>query len=103
MVQPPFSGPIRCRPGTQRATDDPGPALTPQALAALHAQCFETPRPWDAATFRDLLTKTGVQLSTLDQAFILTRTATGEAEILTLAVAPARRRRARSSRSARNR
>jgi tRNA threonylcarbamoyladenosine biosynthesis protein TsaB len=58
-------------------------------LAALHAQAFE--RPWDAASLRDLLGGPGVFAFHAASGFVLARAAAGEAEILTLAVAPASR------------
>jgi ribosomal-protein-alanine N-acetyltransferase len=66
------------------------------ALARLHATSF-TP-PWSAADIAGLLDGPGgFGLAAFDdaetpQAFILARAIAGEAEILTLAVAPARRR-----------
>ncbi|MGO4853763.1 GNAT family N-acetyltransferase [Phaeovulum sp. W22_SRMD_FR3] len=66
------------------------------ALAALHAQCFSTPRPWSAAEFTDLLGMTGVYLCGDAQGFVMGRALAGEAELLTLAVAPALRRQGRA-------
>jgi ribosomal-protein-alanine N-acetyltransferase len=89
--------------------------VTPQALAALHAVCFSHPRPWSAAEFAGLLGSPGVILLTAPSslpdgrssplrseerpagreersAFLLGRVVAGEAEVLTLAVAPAARR-----------
>lgn len=61
------------------------------ALAGLHAQAFEA--SWSAAEFADLLGQAGVfALAADDQGFILMREVAGEAEVLTLAVAPAARR-----------
>jgi ribosomal-protein-alanine N-acetyltransferase len=62
--------------------DDPAP------LAALHAQCF--PDPWGAKALRELLA-TGAFAFRDHDGFVLARVAGGEAEILTLAVAPAAR------------
>ncbi len=68
--------------------------MTPEALAALHGRCFATPRPWTAAEFAGFLAD---PLSFLlvegDAGFLLGRVAAGEAELLTLAVAPEARRR----------
>lgn len=68
--------------------------MTPEALAALHARCFTVPRPWGAAEFA------GLQADPLafllvegDAGFLLGRAVAGEAELLTLAVAPEARRR----------
>jgi ribosomal-protein-alanine N-acetyltransferase len=59
------------------------------ALAALHHSSF--PDPWDAAAIADLLAGPGVYVFHLPDGFIMARAAAGEAEILTLAVAPAAR------------
>jgi len=66
--------------------------MTPDALAALHAQCFETPRPWSASEFTALLASKGVFLHSLEAGFALGREVVGEVELLTLAVDPARQR-----------
>ena len=67
--------------------------MTPEALAALHKRCFDTPRPWAAAEFalydNDPL---AFRLVEADAAFLLGRAVAGEAEVLTLAVAPESRR-----------
>ncbi len=67
--------------------------MTPAALALLHAQCFTTPRPWTEVEFSGLLAETGVILVTEAHGFAMGRTVAGEAELLTLAVAPVARRR----------
>jgi ribosomal-protein-alanine N-acetyltransferase len=59
-------------------------------LAAIHAQSFE--RPWSADEIAELLRSPGVFALGGPQSFILCRTVVGEAEVLTLAVAPAARR-----------
>ena len=68
--------------------------MTPEALAALHARCFKTPPPWSAQDFAGF---TADPLAFLlvegDAGFLLGRTVAGEAELLTLAVAPEARRR----------
>jgi ribosomal-protein-alanine N-acetyltransferase len=61
-----------------------------EALARLHADCFAD--CWSAASFRDLLAGPGVFAFACPDGFILAREAGGEAEILTLAVAPPARR-----------
>lgn len=66
--------------------------MTPEQLAALHAQCFTTPRPWTKAEFAELLRSTGVFLVAMPTGFALGRTAGPEAELLTLAVSPKARR-----------
>jgi ribosomal-protein-alanine N-acetyltransferase len=68
--------------------------MTPEALAALHGRCFDAaPRPWDAAEFAALLEAPGTLLVTRAGGFALGRVVGPEAEILTLAVDPAARRR----------
>ncbi len=68
-----------------------GPEGAP-ALAAIHAQAFE--HPWAAAAFDELLASPGVfALAIGDDGFILVRRVLDEAEVLTLAVLPALRRR----------
>ena len=68
--------------------------MTPEALAALHALSFRTPPPWNAADFSGFLAD---PLSFLlvegDAGFLLGRAVAGEAELLTIAVAPDARRR----------
>ena len=59
------------------------------SLALLHAAAFA--HPWDAAALNSLLTGPGVFTFAAPSGFILARAAGGEAEILTLAVAPAAR------------
>lgn len=66
--------------------------MTPQQLAALHASCFTRPRPWSTGEFAALLSAPGVVLLVRPQGFLLGRIAAGEAELLTLAVAPPARR-----------
>ena len=74
----------------------PGPAassaLTPAAMAHLHSLCFQTPRPWRAAEFADLLSGSGCFALGTPGAFLLGRVIADEAELLTLAVAPDQRR-----------
>jgi ribosomal-protein-alanine N-acetyltransferase len=68
--------------------------MTPGALAALHARCFITPRPWDEGEFADFLADPlAFLLVEGDAGFLLGRVVAGEAELLTLAVAPEARRR----------
>lgn len=61
-------------------------------MAALHAACFTTPRPWTAQEFADLLTSPTVFALTEHGGFLLGRVVAGEAELLTLAVSPHARR-----------
>ncbi|MFY0635690.1 MAG: GNAT family N-acetyltransferase [Vannielia sp.] len=66
--------------------------MSPEALAALHAACFSTPRPWRAAEFDSLLAQDSVFLLGDETGIALGQCAGAEAELLTLAVAPAARR-----------
>ncbi len=66
--------------------------MTPDDLAALHARCFTTPRPWSAGEFADLLASNGIILAGDETGFILGRVAGPEAELLTIAVAPEARK-----------
>ena len=67
--------------------------MTPDALAALHARCFDTaPRSWNAAEFARLLAEPAVLLVTAEGGFALGRVAPPEAELVTLAVEGAWRR-----------
>lgn len=68
-------------------------APAPEALAALHARCFRAaPPPWSAADFAALLAEPVNFLVARPGGFALGRTAAGEAELLTIAVAPEARR-----------
>lgn len=60
-------------------------------LAEQHEKAFE--RPWSEAQFRSLLDLGGVRVLERPGGFILIRIVADEAEILTLAVDPAQRRR----------
>ena len=64
---------------------------TASRMAALHAAAF--PAPWDAPAFEALLNQPGVLVFEQAEGFILIRLVADEAEILTLAVHPAARRR----------
>ncbi|MCU0826282.1 MAG: GNAT family N-acetyltransferase [Tabrizicola sp.] len=68
--------------------------MTPAGLAALHARCFTAPRPWTEAEFAGFLTDPlAFLLIEGDAGFLLGRAVAGEAELLTIAVAPEARRR----------
>lgn len=68
--------------------------MTPEALAALHARCFRAPPPWSVADFAGVLADPlAFLLVEGDAAFLVGRAVAGEAELLTLAVAPEARRR----------
>lgn len=62
-------------------------------MAALHALCFTTPKPWSAAEFAGLLGDPLCFALVEAEGFLLGRAVAGEAELLTLAVAPQARRR----------
>lgn len=66
--------------------------MTPDQLAALHAECFVIPRPWSALEFSELLKSPGCFLLTRPSAFLLGRVIADQGELLTIAVAPAARR-----------
>lgn len=61
-------------------------------MAALHAACFTTPRPWSETEIDALLCDPLVFCLTEPAGFLLGRAVAGEAELLTLAVDPAQRR-----------
>ncbi len=67
--------------------------MTPDALAALHRRCFRSPPPWTAADFAAFAADPlAFLLVEGDAGFLLGRAVAGEAELLTLAVAPESRR-----------
>ncbi|WP_424927393.1 GNAT family N-acetyltransferase [Amaricoccus tamworthensis] len=71
----------------------PSSSMTPERLADLHGLCFEAPaRAWTSTEFKDLLDQPTVFLCALAHGFALGRAAGPEAELLTLAVDPSRRR-----------
>lgn len=67
--------------------------MTPAEMAALHAASFTTPRPWSAAEFAGFLADPLCFALTGPGGFLLGRVVAGEAELLTVAVAPDQRRR----------
>jgi ribosomal-protein-alanine N-acetyltransferase len=68
--------------------------MTPEAFAALHASAFgDTPRPWTAAEFAAFLAEPSTIVVVRPGGFAIGRVAGPEAELLTLAVDPAARRR----------
>ena len=71
-----------------------------ERLAAVHAEAFAGPgdTPWPAPAFADLLAQAGVFAVETDNGFILMRAVADVAEILTLAVRPAARRRGEGGR-----
>ncbi len=66
--------------------------MTLAQMAALHAACFTTPRPWTGDELASLLQSPLVFALSESAGFVLGRAVAGEAELLTLAVDPARRR-----------
>lgn len=64
----------------------------PDAMARLHAQCFTTPPPWSAAAFAAQIAAPHTILIATKAGFALGHALAGEAELLTMAVAPAQRR-----------
>lgn len=67
--------------------------MTPSEMATLHGLCFTTPAPWSEAEFANLLAHPLVFALTEAEGFLVGRAVAGEAELLTLAVAPQARRR----------
>ncbi|WP_102226234.1 GNAT family N-acetyltransferase [Acidimangrovimonas sediminis] len=66
--------------------------MTQEDLARLHAACFIAPPPWSAEEIAATLAQPGAFLETRPHGFLIGRAVAGEAELLTLAVAPAARR-----------
>ena len=67
--------------------------MTTDEMAALHALCFTSPRPWAAAEIAAFLADPLCFTLTEPESFLTGRAVAGEAELLTLAVAPQARRR----------
>ncbi|MFT4151581.1 MAG: ribosomal protein S18-alanine N-acetyltransferase [Paracoccaceae bacterium] len=72
--------------------------MTPEEMAAIHAESFTYPRPWTAAELAGLLASPLCFLLTESRGFLIGRAVAGEAELLTLAVAPEARRGGRGAR-----
>lgn len=70
--------------------------MTPADLSALHHSAFTTPRPWSETEIAELLTGIGVFCDGDRRGFVMGRSVAGEAEVLTLAVAPEMRRQGRA-------
>lgn len=70
--------------------------MTPETLAAIHCAAFRDSRPWSAQEFASLLASDHCFLIHDDQSFALGRAIADEAELLTLATAPAARRQGRA-------
>lgn len=67
--------------------------MTPADMAALHAISFTRPPPWSAATFATFAADPLCFALHDADSFLIGRVVAGEAELLTLAVAPQNRRR----------
>ncbi len=67
--------------------------MTAAELAALHALCFTVPRPWSADEIAAFERDPLCFVLTESESFLIGRAVAGEAELLTLAVAPQARRR----------
>lgn len=67
--------------------------MTPADMAALHALCFRQPAPWSEATFAAFAADPLCFALLEADSFLVGRAVAGEAELLTLAVAPQNRRR----------
>ena len=67
--------------------------MTPAAMAALHTRCFTVPRPWVAQEFAAIIADPLCFTLIESDGFLIGRAVADEAEILTLAVDPALRRR----------
>jgi ribosomal-protein-alanine N-acetyltransferase len=61
-----------------------------ELLAAIHATAFDS--PWSAKDLGELISRPEAGALAVDGGFIVMRTIAGEAEVLTLAVRPERRR-----------
>jgi ribosomal-protein-alanine N-acetyltransferase len=72
--------------------------MTPNEAARVHAAAFAPDRGWSAAEISDLIASSHVTLHAEDEAFALVRSVGGEAELLTLAVAPRAQRQGRGRR-----
>lgn len=66
--------------------------MTPEAMAALHARCFTTPRPWSVAEFAGFLADPLCFTLHRPAGFLIGRVVADEAELLTVATAPEARR-----------
>ncbi|WP_299151281.1 ribosomal protein S18-alanine N-acetyltransferase [uncultured Tateyamaria sp.] len=64
--------------------------MTPETLARLHAAAFQDQRAWSAGEFAQLIDSEHVFLTAHAHGFALWRAVAGEAELLTIAVDPAR-------------
>ncbi|MDZ4310958.1 MAG: GNAT family N-acetyltransferase [Cypionkella sp.] len=67
--------------------------MTFDDMAAVHAACFTTPRPWSAAEIASTLDSAFAFVLTEPSGFLIGRVVAGEAELITLAVDPSARKR----------
>jgi len=67
--------------------------MTPSEVAEIYAAAFPLSRPWSVSEVDALLRSPGTFLVFHESAFAIGRVVTGEAEIITLACAPADQRR----------
>lgn len=67
--------------------------MTFDDMARLHHACFGDVRPWSAAELADILQNPHSFALKRDHGFLIGRAIAGEAEVITLAVDPAARRR----------
>ena len=66
--------------------------MTPAEMAALHARALTSPPPWSAQAFASLSDSPGTFTLGDARGFVTGRALAGEAEVLTLAIAPEFRR-----------
>jgi [ribosomal protein S18]-alanine N-acetyltransferase len=66
--------------------------MTPQDMAALHASAFADSRAWDADEIATLIAGPGGFVVSRPGGFVVGRSIAGEAELITIAVSPAARR-----------
>lgn len=66
--------------------------MIPDDMAALHAKAFSATRAWSSQEFADLLNHPGTFCQGNNDCFILIRVVADEAEVLTLATDPVKRR-----------
>ncbi len=67
--------------------------MTLDDMAAIHAACFTTPKPWSRADIASTLLSPFVFVLIEPAGFLIGRVVAGEAELLTLAVDPGARKR----------
>ena len=72
--------------------------MTPEQLADIHRAAFHADRAWSAEEFAGMIADPATTILSEEDAFLLFRRAADEAELLTLAVAPERRRQGAATR-----